>query len=232
MSRKPLPIRVSDGTPDALDRLSTCASGTLQARAWQCTRRLSGALNCRSPILECNYPAFAIFGKDLGDERIVWTAGPVDRSTRPFGVGPPVSPEIGRSPPTTSNGPAKSTEAVVSTARCEPTERWSRVRRFSAASLFLPPQPSGMCCKPLPVTLSDRSAQAVHAGSGCWACSASMRRTSSIAICLGAIEMRMFVAFLVVLGVVYAWDDEYNNGKLADGVVAMGRSITHNMGNR
>jgi len=44
--------------------------------------------------------------------------------------------------------------------------------------------------------------------------------------------MRMFVAFLIVLGIVYAWDDGYNNGKLADGVVAMGRSITHNMGQR
>ena len=44
--------------------------------------------------------------------------------------------------------------------------------------------------------------------------------------------MRMFVAFLVALGILYAWDAEYNNGKLADGVIAMGRSITHSMGGR
>lgn len=44
--------------------------------------------------------------------------------------------------------------------------------------------------------------------------------------------MRMIVAFLVAVSLVYVWDAEYNNGRLADGVVGMGRSITHNMGRR
>jgi hypothetical protein len=42
--------------------------------------------------------------------------------------------------------------------------------------------------------------------------------------------MRMFVAFLIVLAVAYFWDVEYNNGKLSDGVLSMGRSMSHSMG--
>jgi hypothetical protein len=42
-------------------------------------------------------------------------------------------------------------------------------------------------------------------------------------------EMRMFVAFLIVLSVVYFWDVEYNNGTLSDGLRKMGRSMSHNM---
>ena len=42
----------------------------------------------------------------------------------------------------------------------------------------------------------------------------------------------MFVAFLIALGIVYAWDDEYNDGKLADGVISIGHSISDNMGRR
>jgi hypothetical protein len=41
--------------------------------------------------------------------------------------------------------------------------------------------------------------------------------------------MRMFVAFLIVLSVVYFWDVEYNNGTLSDGLRKMGRSMSHNM---
>jgi len=40
-------------------------------------------------------------------------------------------------------------------------------------------------------------------------------------------EMRIFVAFLIVLAAVYLWDTEYNNGTLSDGVRSMGRSISH-----
>jgi hypothetical protein len=46
-------------------------------------------------------------------------------------MGPPGTPEIGRSQPTTSNGPAKLTEAVVSAVRNEPTEQ-----RFEGATLW------------------------------------------------------------------------------------------------
>jgi hypothetical protein len=42
--------------------------------------------------------------------------------------------------------------------------------------------------------------------------------------------MRIFVALLVVLAVLYFWDVEYNNGALSDGLVRMGRSIVHSMG--
>jgi hypothetical protein len=44
--------------------------------------------------------------------------------------------------------------------------------------------------------------------------------------------MRVLVALLIALSLAYVWDAEYNNGRLADGVVGMGRSITHNMGRR
>jgi hypothetical protein len=42
-------------------------------------------------------------------------------------------------------------------------------------------------------------------------------------------KMRMFGAFLIFIAVTYFWDAEYNNGRLADGVRSMGRSIVHNM---
>jgi hypothetical protein len=48
----------------------------------------------------------------------------------------------------------------------------------------------------------------------------------------GVIEMRVLVALLIALSLAYVWDAEYNNSRLADGVVSMGRSITHNMGRR
>ncbi len=41
--------------------------------------------------------------------------------------------------------------------------------------------------------------------------------------------MRIFIAFLIVLAVLYFWDDQYNNGALWDGLRSMGRSIAHNM---
>jgi len=41
--------------------------------------------------------------------------------------------------------------------------------------------------------------------------------------------MRIFGAFLIFIAVTYFWDAEYNNGRLADGVYGMGRSIVHNM---
>jgi hypothetical protein len=42
-------------------------------------------------------------------------------------------------------------------------------------------------------------------------------------------EMRIFVALLVVLSVLYFWDRDYNNGKLLDGLDSMRRSIAHSM---
>ena len=42
-------------------------------------------------------------------------------------------------------------------------------------------------------------------------------------------EMRIFVASLVVLAVLYFWDLNYNNGKLLDGLESMRRSIAHHM---
>jgi hypothetical protein len=41
--------------------------------------------------------------------------------------------------------------------------------------------------------------------------------------------MRIFVASLVVLFVLYFWDKGYNNGKLADGIDSMRRDISHHM---
>jgi hypothetical protein len=43
-------------------------------------------------------------------------------------------------------------------------------------------------------------------------------------------EMRIFVAFLVALAVLYYCDVNYNNGRLSDGVISMERSIFHHMG--
>jgi hypothetical protein len=44
------------------------------------------------------------------------------------------------------------------------------------------------------------------------------------------VEMRIFVASLIVLSALYYWDDNYNNGKYPAGLRSMGRSISHNMG--
>jgi hypothetical protein len=41
--------------------------------------------------------------------------------------------------------------------------------------------------------------------------------------------MRMLLAFLIVLGVVYFWDANYNNGVLSDGLGSMLRSMSHSV---
>jgi hypothetical protein len=41
--------------------------------------------------------------------------------------------------------------------------------------------------------------------------------------------MRMFVASLIVLSVLYFWDKNYNNGKLLDGLNGMRRDIARSM---
>ena len=41
--------------------------------------------------------------------------------------------------------------------------------------------------------------------------------------------MRIFVASLVVLAVLFFWDKNYNNGKLLDGLDGMRQSISHNV---
>ena len=41
--------------------------------------------------------------------------------------------------------------------------------------------------------------------------------------------MRVIVPLLIVLGVLYFWDQGYNDGKLLDGLESMGRGISHNM---
>ena len=41
--------------------------------------------------------------------------------------------------------------------------------------------------------------------------------------------MRVFVASLIVLLVLYFWDRDYNNGKLMDGFDSMRRAISHSM---
>ncbi|HEU0040284.1 MAG TPA: hypothetical protein VFR76_13530 [Verrucomicrobiae bacterium] len=41
--------------------------------------------------------------------------------------------------------------------------------------------------------------------------------------------MRLFVASLIVLSVLYFWDKEYNNGRLLDGLDSMRRDISHSM---
>jgi hypothetical protein len=37
--------------------------------------------------------------------------------------------------------------------------------------------------------------------------------------------MRVFVASLIVLFVLYLWDQNYNNGRFLDGLESMGRAI-------
>lgn len=39
--------------------------------------------------------------------------------------------------------------------------------------------------------------------------------------------MRMFLAFLIVLGAIYFWDANYNNGIFMDGAKRMLRDIEH-----
>jgi hypothetical protein len=41
--------------------------------------------------------------------------------------------------------------------------------------------------------------------------------------------MKMFMAFLVALAIAYFWDAQYNNGRLTDGLVSMGQSMSHHM---
>jgi hypothetical protein len=41
--------------------------------------------------------------------------------------------------------------------------------------------------------------------------------------------MRLFVASLIVVAVLYLWDKEYNNGRLLDALDSMRRSISHHM---
>jgi hypothetical protein len=41
--------------------------------------------------------------------------------------------------------------------------------------------------------------------------------------------MRIFVASLIVLAVLYFWDKDYNNGRLLDGLERMGQEISRNM---
>jgi hypothetical protein len=43
--------------------------------------------------------------------------------------------------------------------------------------------------------------------------------------------MRIVVASLIVLAVLYFWDQNYNNGKLLDGLDSMRRSISHQVFN-
>lgn len=40
--------------------------------------------------------------------------------------------------------------------------------------------------------------------------------------------MRMLLAFLIVLGAIYVWDVNFNNGILTDGVTSMLRDIGRN----
>jgi hypothetical protein len=41
--------------------------------------------------------------------------------------------------------------------------------------------------------------------------------------------MRVVVASLIVLSVLYFWDRDYNNGKLLEGLDGMRRAISHSM---
>jgi hypothetical protein len=45
----------------------------------------------------------------------------------------------------------------------------------------------------------------------------------------GGKAMRLVVAGLIVVAIVYYWDVEYNHGILADGLASMLRSISHSM---
>jgi hypothetical protein len=41
--------------------------------------------------------------------------------------------------------------------------------------------------------------------------------------------MRILIASLIILAVLYFWDKDYNNGRLLDGLDSMQRSISHSM---
>jgi hypothetical protein len=41
--------------------------------------------------------------------------------------------------------------------------------------------------------------------------------------------MRVFVASLIVLLVLYVWDQNYNHGRFLDGLESMKRDISHSM---
>jgi hypothetical protein len=43
--------------------------------------------------------------------------------------------------------------------------------------------------------------------------------------------MRSLMASLVVLGVLYFWDTNYNDGRFLEGLAAMRRDMAHNMFN-
>jgi hypothetical protein len=43
-------------------------------------------------------------------------------------------------------------------------------------------------------------------------------------------EMRIFLAILIALAVVYFCDAEYNQGNFVDGIQSMGRAISHSVG--
>jgi hypothetical protein len=42
--------------------------------------------------------------------------------------------------------------------------------------------------------------------------------------------VRFFVAFLITLSCLYLWDDEYNSGKLFEGIRHMGRDMSRSIG--
>jgi hypothetical protein len=42
-------------------------------------------------------------------------------------------------------------------------------------------------------------------------------------------QMRMFLAALVALSVLYFWDRDYNNGQLLAGLESLWRAISHSM---
>jgi hypothetical protein len=41
--------------------------------------------------------------------------------------------------------------------------------------------------------------------------------------------MRILVASLIILAVLFLWDKNYNNGRLLDGLDSMRRSISHSV---
>jgi hypothetical protein len=41
--------------------------------------------------------------------------------------------------------------------------------------------------------------------------------------------MRVVVPLIIVLSVLYFWDNNYNNGRLLDGLGSMRRSISHSV---
>ncbi len=45
----------------------------------------------------------------------------------------------------------------------------------------------------------------------------------------GEMTIRILIASLIVLAVLYFWDKDYNNGRLLDGLDSMRRSIAHNV---